>query len=68
MKNLSKLQPSEDSERKLIKLLNQSGKNEQSNPDEAIEPHQLTEGMTKEQIEKFLDGMMELMRKKPNGS
>ena len=68
MKNLSKSQPSEDSERKLIKLLNQSGKNEQSNQDEAIEPHQLTEGMTEEQIEKFLDGMMELMRKKSNGT
>ena len=68
MKKLSKSQPSEDSERKLIKLLNQSGKNDQSNQDEAIEPHQLTEGMTEAQIEKFLDGMMQLMRKKPNGT
>ena len=68
MKNLLKSQPSEDSDLKLTRLLNQSDQNEQSNQDEAIEPHQLTEGMTKEQIEKFLDGMMELMRKKPNGT
>ena len=68
MKNLLKSQPSEDSDLKLTRLLNQSDQNEQSNQDEAIEPHQLTEGMTEKQIEKFLDGMMELMRKKPNGT
>ena len=63
MKNPSKSQPSEDSESKLIKLLNQSGKNDQSNQDEAIEPHQLTEGMTEQQIDKFLDELMKLMKK-----
>ena len=63
MKNLLKSQPSEDSDRKLMNLLNQSGKNEQSNQDEAIEPHELTEGMSEEQIEKFLDELMKLMEK-----
>ena len=63
MKNLSKLQPSEDSERKLMNLLNQSDQNEQQIPDEAVEPHELTEGMTEQQIDKFLDELMKLMKK-----
>ena len=63
MKNLSKSQPSEDSDSKLTRLLNQSGKKEQPNQSEQIEVHQLTQGMSKAQISKFLDGMMQLMKK-----